>query len=177
MCPQLGGQSDAGRPKTARRQRRASELNDETTGTPTGGSGQPGGQQPQIEGPGAAPPPPGAQTSQQEIDEAKVVAAIGYLSILCIIPLITPPGNKFAKFHGRQGLVLLIAEIALGVVLTILGFILGLAGPFGWLLMHLISGVVGLGFLVLAIVGIVKAANGEYWKMPVLGDFAEKLNI
>jgi uncharacterized membrane protein len=155
-------------------------LNEETTGTGTPESGEPGQQPPPPPpgGPGAAQPPPGpGKTAQQEIDEAKVVAAIGYLGILCIIPLVTPPGNKFAKFHGRQGLVLLIAEIVLGVAMTILGFILGLAGPLGWILIQLISVVVGLGILVVIIMGIVKAANGEYWKMPVLGDFAAKLNI
>jgi uncharacterized membrane protein len=69
-------------------------------------------------------------------------------------------------FHGKQGLVLFIFWIAI----VILGFIpiIGwfVIRPFGWLI-----------FMILAIIGMVMSLQGKYWKMPVLGDIAEKINI
>lgn len=101
----------------------------------------------------------------KEIQDGKIFAVIGYLGILCIVPLLLKKENKFALFHGKQGLVLFLAEIALGIISIIpfLGWFIGLIG------------VIGLG--ILALLGIVQALMGNYWKMPVLGDMAEKINL
>ena len=49
----------------------------------------------------------------KQIDENKVIAAIGYFGILCLLPLILKKDSPFAQFHGKQGLVLLIAFVLL----------------------------------------------------------------
>jgi len=100
------------------------------------------------------------------VEEGKIWAFIGYWGILFLVPLLGKKDNKFALFHGKQGLVLFIFWIAI----VILGFIpiIGwfVIRPFGWLI-----------FMILAIIGMVMSLQGKYWKMPVLGDIAEKINI
>ena len=110
----------------------------------------------------------------KEIEEGKTFAAIGYLGILFLVPLLAAKDNKFAHFHAKQGMVLFIAFIICAIIASILFIIpfIGwfLLGPIAWL-------VVFIGGAVLAIMGIVKALQGEYWKMPVLGDWAEQINL
>ena len=100
------------------------------------------------------------------IEEGKIWAFIGYWGILFLVPLLGKKDNKFALFHGKQGLVLFILWIAI----VILGFIpiIGwfVIRPFGWLIC-----------VILAIIGMVMSLQGKYWKMPILGDIAEKIKI
>ena len=55
----------------------------------------------------------------KEVQEGKIFAVIGYLGILCLIPLLFKKDNKFALFHGKQGLVLFLGWIAVGIVMMI----------------------------------------------------------
>ena len=50
---------------------------------------------------------------QKDIDDSKAFAAIGYLGILCFVPLLLKKDSPYAQFHGKQGLVLFIAEVVL----------------------------------------------------------------
>ena len=99
------------------------------------------------------------------VQDGKIFAVLSYLWILCFIPLLLKKDNKFAVFHAKQGLVLFIAEIALWIVriVPILGWFISIVGS-------LLCGI-------LALVGIVQALMGKYWKMPILGDYAEKIKI
>jgi fumarate reductase subunit D len=101
----------------------------------------------------------------KEVLEGKPYAVLGYLWILCLVPLILKKENKFALFHAKQGLVLFIAELAIGFI--------GIIPFLGWLIFFFGSVVLGL----LSLLGIIQALMGNYWKMPVIGDFAEKINF
>ncbi len=104
-------------------------------------------------------------TSKKDIEENKYVAMLSYLWFLFLIPLFLKKNSKFCMFHAKQGLVLFISWMAIAVIGVI---------PFiGWLIAFI-------GFvllIILVIVGIIKSLNGEYWKMPVLGEYAEKFNL
>lgn len=99
------------------------------------------------------------------VQEGKLYAVIGYLWILCFMPLLFKKENKFAQFHGKQGLVLFIASLALRLVAFIpyIGWFIGYGGLF-------LCGVIGL-------IGIIQALSGNYWRIPVVGDIAEKIKI
>ena len=56
------------------------------------------------------------------IQEGKFFAAIGYLSVLCFVPILLKKNNQFAQFHGRQALVLFIFEIAAGILKVVPAF-------------------------------------------------------
>jgi len=51
-----------------------------------------------------------------EVQDAKFFAAVGYINILCFVPLFLKKDNKFAQFHGKQALVLFILEIAASIL-------------------------------------------------------------
>jgi len=105
------------------------------------------------------------QMSPDDVSKHKVMAAIGYVSILCFVPLLGAPKSSYAKFHGKQGLVLFLTAVIIGVIQQIL--------PGLWGILALAN----LGLLVLSVMGIVKAAEGQLWEMPVLGQFAKKFTF
>lgn len=94
-----------------------------------------------------------------------MIAALSYIWILFLVPLITKKDSPFAKFHAKQGLVLFIAWIAVSVVgiIPVLGWIVGFVGS--------------IAILILSIMGFLKAIQGEQWTLPVLGEYAKKLKI
>ncbi len=101
--------------------------------------------------------------------EAQTLAWLSYLGILLIIPLLVYKDNEFAKFHVKQGLSLLVADIAWGIA----GFILGFVPILGWLI-----SVAGWLFLfVLMVMGILNAASGKKEPLPVIGRFAESFKF
>jgi uncharacterized membrane protein len=110
----------------------------------------------------AAAPRPG---DKKDIDENKAIAAIGYLWVLCFIPLFAKKDSPFAQFHGKQGFLLFVISVGL--------WIIGWFPIIGWL----ISFFGGIALLALAIVGIIKALSGEYWEIPYIGQYAKKFNF
>lgn len=97
----------------------------------------------------------------KDIEENKLVAALGYVWILCLVPLFTKKDSKFAQFHGKQGLVLFIVEIV--------GMLVFWIPVIGWILLLLV--------VALAVLGIAQALQGKYWEMPVIGQWAKKINL
>jgi uncharacterized membrane protein len=99
-------------------------------------------------------------SSKADIEKNKVNAILSYLGILILVPLLSEDAKKsdFAKFHLNQGLVLLIASVALSMVwaVPILGWFVGFFG--------------GILLFVLWVIGIVGAIQGEKKKVPLLGD-------
>jgi uncharacterized membrane protein len=92
--------------------------------------------------------------------------ALAYVTIIpAIIFLIVEPYNKnsYVRFHSWQSIFLGIAAIAIDIVLTIIPIV-------GWILIPF----VGLGFLVLWIILLLKALKGQRFKLPFIGDLAEK---
>ena len=89
--------------------------------------------------------------------------------------------NRVARFHAFQSLflgvlgVILGAVIGVGIFITmlidtaILGFPSVLTGLLG-----LVATVITLGLLYFVIMAAIKGYNGEVYKIPVVGNFAEK---
>jgi uncharacterized membrane protein len=96
-----------------------------------------------------------------DVESNKYVAALSYLWILCFVPLFLKRNSKFAQFHAKQGLILFIVEVVGPVIFWI--------PLIGWMLW--------IAVLVLAIMGIIQALSGKNWEMPVLGKYAQKINL
>ena len=96
---------------------------------------------------------------------AKLAAALAYLWITAIVFLLIEPYNKdkFVRFHSFQSLFLGLASIVLHIGLAMIPIL-------GWIVLPFVS----LAIFVLAVIGAVKAWNGQQWKIPVIGDMAEK---
>ncbi len=127
--------------------------------------------------PPAYPPPPAPTTpaSASGLSD-NVAAALAYITIIpAIIFLILEPYNRIPliKFHSYQSIALNVAafviQIALMVAQSMLHFI-----PLSWMLFAVIHLVVFLGIFLAWIVVILKASKGEWYKLPVIGDFADK---
>ena len=102
---------------------------------------------------------------KKDIEENKLIAAIGYIGILCLVPLLGKKDSEFAQFHGKQGLILTICWIII--------FLIGIIPILGWLISFL--GTIAL--LALSIMGILKSLAGEYWELPYLGQYSKKIKL
>ncbi|MBE7030404.1 MAG: zinc ribbon domain-containing protein [Ruminococcaceae bacterium] len=103
--------------------------------------------------------------------EHKAMAVLAYLGILVLIPIFAAKDSKFARFHANQGLVLLIASLAVNIVGNLAQMILA---PFAFLLAGLVGtlvSLVGLVFFVLTVLGIVNAVQGAEKELPIIGKF------
>ncbi|HYV07271.1 MAG TPA: DUF4870 domain-containing protein [Blastocatellia bacterium] len=127
-----------------------------------------------------SPPPQGDKTKVLNLDH-NVAAMLAYLPICCISVITSiiwiatePKESRFLRFHALQSLFLTGALFAILFVLWILGFIAArIFFGFGLLVWLLEMAVCGIG-LILFIVGAVKGYQRQMWKLPVIGDMAEK---
>ena len=106
-----------------------------------------------------------------------IAGALAYCTIIpAIVFLRVEPYNKnrFVRFHSFQCIGLRFAALVVGTALRIVDLLLSFVPLIGQLLMLLSSMVVGLGFVVIWLVLVVKALQGESFKLPLLGSFAEQ---
>jgi len=119
--------------------------------------------------PSTQTPPPPAPPQQGGDSDRTIMLILSYLGILGLIPLLMKKEDSEVQWHAKHGLVLFGAAIILMFVLMFLGMVpyLGcvaaLAAPFAWI-----------AYLVLAILCMVKAVNGQRFTIPWLSDFADK---
>ena len=112
-------------------------------------------------------------------DEDKLWAALGYLGILCLLPLLLKKNSSFAQFHAKQGLVMLIVCAALWIA-SIPFAMLMIIPVLGWIiagLWYIVVVVIGLALFVLWVIAIINVIQGKTWKMPVIGGFAERIKF
>lgn len=110
------------------------------------------------------PPPPQPSSSSGGL-EPNVAAALSYLVITAILWLVLEPYNKdrFIKFHSFQAIGLAVASFVLSIVLSVIPIL-------GWIVLIFLP----LVWLVVWILCIAKAYQGQWFKLPLIGDFAEK---
>ncbi len=92
-----------------------------------------------------------------DIEINKAVAALSYIWILFLIPLLLKRNSDFAQFHAKQGLVLFILSF-----LTIIPII-------GWFF--------SLVLIVICLVSIMKTLNGEWFEVPLVYEWSKKFNL
>lgn len=95
----------------------------------------------------------------------RFLAAISYLGVLCLAPIILKVKNDYVRFHARQGLLLFIAEIVF-ILIWVIPFIGLVFGLIGWIIC-----------IVLSLIGLVNGIAGREWKVPVLHRFTNKVRF
>ncbi len=97
--------------------------------------------------------------------DANLAALLSYLLgfITGIVFFILEKDSKYVKFHAMQ-------SILVSVAIMIVNFILGLIPILGWILAFLIS----VASIILWIVLMIKAYKYTWFKLPVIGEIAEK---
>jgi uncharacterized membrane protein len=80
-----------------------------------------------------------------------------------LIFLLLEREDDFIRFHAMQSFVTFLSLNLVAIVVSAIPII-------GWI----ISALINIAIIVLWIVGMIKAYNGEMYKFPVFGDIAEK---
>ncbi len=77
--------------------------------------------------------------------------------------------DDYVRFHAMQSIVVFGAITVIQIIFSILGFI-----PYVGILFDILGWVAWLGSIVLWVLLMIKAYQGERYKIPYAGDFAEK---
>ena len=152
----------------------------------------PPGQQNYGSAPGTPPPMPTPGTPQSGGTglDPKVAAAISYIWIVGLVFYFIEKENKFIRFHAMQSILFGITNSVLMIVLMVVAVVLTFAFGIGgamvgggmgtliqmlvwliWLVFWLIAMVCLVGLILAA----VKAYQGKKFKLPIIGNMAEKI--
>lgn len=109
------------------------------------------------------------KASKESVENEKLCAILSYLLVGIIWYFADEKMKKssFAKYHAKQGIVLLITSFILSAVAWSIPFI-------GW---FLLAPIFNLAIIILVVIGIVNAANGKEKELPIIGQFANKLTF
>jgi uncharacterized membrane protein len=111
----------------------------------------------------------------QEVSAGKVLAILSYVINFLRIPFFLVPlimrNDRFSLYHAKQCLGLWLAFLATAVVIW--SFTLVTCG-IGAIISLPCFGVLIIGAIVLDIIGLVHALNGECKPMPIVGGFSER---
>ncbi len=97
-----------------------------------------------------------------DVDEDKLMAALSYIGVLVLVPLLVKRDNPFVRWHAKQGLVVLI-----GIALSLM--------TAAWV--PALGNVLFLLLLLAAVVGLVQALLGRRWRIPIIGHIADSFKI
>ena len=132
------------------------------------------------------PPPVQTAKSSTGLDE-NVAALLAYIAtwVSGLVFFLIEKDSRFVKFHAMQA-------ILLGASATIIGIVLWFVWFFGLIISASISEVLGglvsivlglllfvfsIGVLIAIVMCLIKAYQKEYFKLPVIGNFAEKFSM
>ena len=136
------------------------------------------------------PPPPPPETNapggQASIGmDANLASMICYLTMICcglgivisLVFFLIEKTSRLLRFHALQALLYGGVWIVVGIVFRVLSMLadvalgdtLGVFVVFGWLAVRLLVALVLLVFLIIA---AIKAYQGQYYKLPILGNIA-----
>ncbi len=138
--------------------------------------------------------PPPVQTTPSAVQPAKsstgldenVAALLSYVLtwVSGLVFFVIEKDSRLVRFHAVQSLILTIVFfvgfvvlwIAWVVIALVAGQISGLLGSLVGLVIGLIIFVYGAACFVGWILGMIKAYQGQYFKLPVIGNLAEKFS-
>jgi len=110
----------------------------------------------------------GSQSGSQEgafrTDEGRLAAVMSYIPFLCFIPLLNMKHNQEARFHARQGVVLFLVELVAAL------FLIDRIANFVFTAVLIVA-------VAFSIAGIYFALQGKNYKLPIIGDLADKSKL
>lgn len=134
----------------------------------------------------ASPASPVVATKSSTGLDENVASLLAYLFQFLggLIFFLIEKDSRFVRFHAMQSMLLsgvfwvgMIGLWILSFVLAlIVGQISGLLGSLVWVLMTLLELVLAVACLIGFVFCMIKAYQSQYFKLPVLGNFAEKFS-
>jgi uncharacterized membrane protein len=135
-------------------------------------------------------PPPGPAGKSNTGLEPNIAAALSYIWIVGVIFYLMEKENGFIRFHAMQSILFGIANTLIMMVLVVIGvvitFVFGIGGAMVgggvgsvvslliWLI-WLLFWLIGIALLATLIFTAVKAYQGVKFKLPIIGNMAEKI--
>jgi uncharacterized membrane protein len=108
-------------------------------------------------------------------DQDRVMLVFDYLGPLALLSLVASR-RELVKWHAKQGLLLSASLVAIYIALRPFYLLLRrYAWPFFSDLFWALVSLVGLGALLLIFVCLVRALEGERFKIPLLGNLADRI--
>ena len=111
------------------------------------------------------------------IGKERLFAALSYFTF---VPAVVFLGlsrfkhDRIVRFHSLQSICFSVAVVAAGLMLRLFFWVCAFVPRFGYLFGSIAVVLVSLGSVILWLVMIVKALQGELFKVPVIGHFSEK---
>ena len=130
--------------------------------------------------PPSPPPPPEARPAGHATStglDPKLSGLLCYIlsPLTGIVFFLIEKANPVVRFHAAQSIVFGIGAVVVWIAIAILSFLFyQIAWSLGSLF-TLLQTLVGIGFFILWVVLLIKGYSGERWKLPVVGDMAERL--
>lgn len=121
------------------------------------------------------PPPPPSYTPPPSSGgtvspNRKIMLVLSYLGLLALIPLLVEKEDREVQWHAKNGLVLFVAYIIAWMVIHFAGMVVHFLACAGCLA----GSVLAVLYLVLIVLCIIKAVNGERFIVPGLSQFADR---
>lgn len=104
---------------------------------------------------------PNQSAPMSDIKKRKWASIIAYIGPLVVISYLVSKDDPFVKFHIKQGLVLLVINIAAWLVASMF-----------WPL-YILYPFVNLAILLLVVIGIVNVVNDREKELPIVGKFSK----
>lgn len=125
---------------------------------------------------GRAVRPPERAHGQVGVLPEVVAGALAYFLVPALVFLFVDPyrKNRFVRFHSFQCIGAWLIAIVISAAVRIFAVAMNLIPVLGYLLFSLVSIVMVLAVLVTWLVLIVKALQGEMFKLPMIGTVAEQ---
>jgi uncharacterized membrane protein len=113
--------------------------------------------------------------------DANIAAMLCYIPLCCInlifsiVLVITEKTNKFVRFYAFQSILLSVLLFVISFLLSFISTLLdALHIRFVGIILSGAQIILGVGSLAIHIIACIKAYQNEIWKLPVIGDMAEK---
>ena len=117
-----------------------------------------------------------SDTLDQELtDQDRILLVFGYLGPLSLVSLVASR-REFVKWHAKQGLVLSATLVVVYPILKFVHYILDKwfwegFGELYWIAVWMIL----VGIVVMMLVCIIRGLEGERFRLPMLGELADRL--
>jgi uncharacterized membrane protein len=131
------------------------------------------------------PPPVQSGKSSTGLDE-NVASLIAYIAgwVSGLIFFLIEKNSRLVRFHAMQSILLnvlyIVVAIVFGIIISILVVVLGMISNSLAAIASLLSGLLWLvlivGIVVVWVLCLVKAYQGVMYKLPIIGDYAEKFS-
>lgn len=107
---------------------------------------------------------------RQDIQENKIYAALSYWGFLLLIPLVFRRNSRYARFHANQGLVVFLGVLLFELACSAMDVLIGNDPNLDVFIVCIAWGC-NLFFLVLQVLGTIRAVKGETIPLPLIGQF------